>query len=1338
MRLRAKVKMPDERNRLLRMEALEARELLSVTSMGDPSLAGGAGDSSPSGVDAAWVTPVDGLLDGSFEAIGRVIDELVGDANGDGIVGIADLDRVRLHWQEQVTPDDLSRGDLTGDGVIGVADLDIVRNAWEDTLSDRAKEFDLFLFEAPADSILSAETARPPEGNAMDTLLRLFDADGNELTTSGAGNSGYSTITNYLFASDGTYYLGVSGEGNTSYDPFDPDSGEEGSSGDYHLSLSLSSGGNEAPVLASIGDAVARPGRDLVVPLSASDADADELSFSAEVSGDAAVAEVTIDNGNLVVTPYANCTEDFNVVVTVSDGLATAEQEFTVALAGTEARLIGRVLAVNGTEREDAIEIRDSETTLEVLDEGVLVGSFDKNLVEGIQVVALGGDDTVDVRDVNTPSWIYGGYGDDTIKGGLAADYVFGGWGVDDIEGRNGQDVLYGDGGLFDTGHLQPEDWESAANALNSGEVPGCLKKSFEHHGYSLPEHCCVDVLDAGHRWTVGNEHQVYLIQNGSNMFEVYGNEDRLAGEAGSDWFSLSPRVSLDGVPAGDHDIEALDYAEREYFNLMTRHRDAWGFVVTHDESGKPGDINDAGIWTGIGLATAALHGDCDLAMELLRTLRDAPFVENDGEVILARHPNSFNYVKDGDSFIRDGNQPMTKDGVVGIMSGLYYAYTADGMSAEVRALAREVMGDYIDYLAAHQWKTISHYPDSWWERDGKYFRNVFSGDAFGLNGDGFTSWKGPDAYALSPTDMYALQNAAAEMGFTTAHWQPWTNFGATVVQVLGDGAEQVAGLVGEAVADGVGQAVDEMLQKIDIHHPYSFHVIPGVDWTFVEGSLDISISQSDRENIVSLVRQAVLSYSDGLEELIRLADPVTDYATEIPALLSQLSGVAGRVADAVVDSLPEWAGADVWKPLVDDALQQVLPWLNGNAVGELVAFKLATEMAKEDGVTAHLSFWPTLLMYETRPEMADLLGPMVADAHDALNGTMDMLLFAWLDNDTGKVAEWIGGFESNESYCNLSYAWQQPRSDNAEDIGRPAEANPGHHRLDYLVLKELREHGVPAGTVVGDWLEHWGDELVNVGRQIEQAWYDLRDDLGAFAEALWDTFRPGIESLAEAIWEVSQDLPELADALWDIGWTTVSDIARGLGSVSTSVSDIAGALYSEVTTSLWSIADAMWDISWTTVSDIARGLGSVSTSVSDIAGALYSEVTTSLWSIADAMWDISWTTVSDIARGLGSVSTSVSDIAGALYSEVTTSLWSIADAMWDISWTTVSDIARGLGSVSTSVSDIAGALYSEVTTSLWSIADAMWGHQLDLGQRHRPRSGIGEYERQRHRGGAL
>jgi hypothetical protein len=53
-----------------------------------------------------------------------------GDLNGDGFVGIADLNIVLGAWNQNVTPGDGLAGDPSGDGFVGIADLNTVLGDW--------------------------------------------------------------------------------------------------------------------------------------------------------------------------------------------------------------------------------------------------------------------------------------------------------------------------------------------------------------------------------------------------------------------------------------------------------------------------------------------------------------------------------------------------------------------------------------------------------------------------------------------------------------------------------------------------------------------------------------------------------------------------------------------------------------------------------------------------------------------------------------------------------------------------------------------------------------------------------------------------------------------------------------------------------------------------------------------------------------------------------------------------------------------------------------------------------------------------------------------------------
>ena len=63
---------------------------------------------------------------------GSLTPAIPGDINGDGFVGLADLDVILTNWNQTVPVGDKSQGDIAGigDGFVGLSDLDVVLNNW--------------------------------------------------------------------------------------------------------------------------------------------------------------------------------------------------------------------------------------------------------------------------------------------------------------------------------------------------------------------------------------------------------------------------------------------------------------------------------------------------------------------------------------------------------------------------------------------------------------------------------------------------------------------------------------------------------------------------------------------------------------------------------------------------------------------------------------------------------------------------------------------------------------------------------------------------------------------------------------------------------------------------------------------------------------------------------------------------------------------------------------------------------------------------------------------------------------------------------------------------------
>ncbi|MEO1997073.1 MAG: DVUA0089 family protein, partial [Planctomycetaceae bacterium] len=103
------------------------------------------------------------------------------------------------------------------------------------------RDVDLYRFEASEHTLAVIALTPQPAGQSMDTMLRLFDATGNELAANDDHNDLYSQLE-YSIAESGTYYFGVSGYPRGDYDPHSEhadDNTTGGSVGDYRVHFSL-------------------------------------------------------------------------------------------------------------------------------------------------------------------------------------------------------------------------------------------------------------------------------------------------------------------------------------------------------------------------------------------------------------------------------------------------------------------------------------------------------------------------------------------------------------------------------------------------------------------------------------------------------------------------------------------------------------------------------------------------------------------------------------------------------------------------------------------------------------------------------------------------------------------------------------------------------------------------------------------------------------------------------------------------------------------------------------------------------------------------------------------
>ncbi len=106
------------------------------------------------------------------------------------------------------------------------------------------KHVGMYRFSAAAGGTLTTSTSLPAGGDSADTILRLFNSAGTQLAFNDdcGGGTLYSCINNFVLPNTDTYYLGVSGYPNSSYNPNIGGSGVNagvGRYGDFQLSIRL-------------------------------------------------------------------------------------------------------------------------------------------------------------------------------------------------------------------------------------------------------------------------------------------------------------------------------------------------------------------------------------------------------------------------------------------------------------------------------------------------------------------------------------------------------------------------------------------------------------------------------------------------------------------------------------------------------------------------------------------------------------------------------------------------------------------------------------------------------------------------------------------------------------------------------------------------------------------------------------------------------------------------------------------------------------------------------------------------------------------------------------------
>ncbi len=199
-------------------------------------------------------------------------------------------------------------------------------------------------------------------------------------------------------------------------------------------------------------------------------------------------------------------------------------------------------LYVTGTSSAETISIKQFGGQIQV--SGVY-GAHSADEIDQIVVDALDGSDTVDLvapsgyEPITNLVWIYGGSGNDTLKGAEGNDLIFGGTGADKIYGNGGEDLLDGGSGndTIEGGSANDDVYGD----LGNDKVFGDAGDDFVSGGSgtdSVYGGAGQDTLDGGagtDYLSGGTEYDRYFDDSGTSYGESSTGNSRTAGHTA--WF---------------------------------------------------------------------------------------------------------------------------------------------------------------------------------------------------------------------------------------------------------------------------------------------------------------------------------------------------------------------------------------------------------------------------------------------------------------------------------------------------------------------------------------------------------------------------------------------------------------------------------------------------------------------------------------------------------------------------------------------------------------------------------------------------------------------------------
>ncbi|MFO0953958.1 MAG: choice-of-anchor Q domain-containing protein, partial [Isosphaeraceae bacterium] len=317
------------------------------------------------------------------------------------------------------------------------------------------------------------------------------------------------------------------------------------------------------PPTAALGEPVLAAGPTRT-PLAATDANPGDLSagfiYTVSFSDGSPTQVIAASGGNgsgVSLNHVFTTTGNVTITLLATDQHGATSQPVTLVVNVGTAQIqpdplqAGRwLLAVGGTTDDDKIKIKpgrdcgDVKVVIRDEEHEILYRSTFDPPIHRIAVYGRSGDDDITVSpQIDIPAWIYGGDGDDRLRGGAGHDVLIGGDGDDLLVGGEGRDLLIGGRGadrivgnagddLIIAGYTS---FDAIDSALSAVMAEWTANRSYADRVNNLRGDATSPAFASRANGSV------YLAVDGSHGRAVTvfddGDKDVLTGEGGTDWF---------------------------------------------------------------------------------------------------------------------------------------------------------------------------------------------------------------------------------------------------------------------------------------------------------------------------------------------------------------------------------------------------------------------------------------------------------------------------------------------------------------------------------------------------------------------------------------------------------------------------------------------------------------------------------------------------------------------------------------------------------------------------------------------------------------------------------